>query len=53
MYQARQEVYNAEFEKNKWVNPFLLNNNLNKHLDTRTIAEFYLNEIVGFEEIIQ
>ena len=31
----------------------LLNNNLNKHLDNRTIAEFSLNEIVGFEEIIQ
>ena len=36
-----------------WINPKVLDNNQNKVIDNRTIAEFSLNEIVGFEEIMR
>ena len=53
LYQARQEVYKPEVAKSNWINPIVLNNNQNKRMDNRTIAEFSLNEIVGFEEIMR
>ena len=53
LYQARQEVYKPEVATSSWINPKVLNNNQNKRIDIRTIAEFSLNEIVGFEEIMR
>ena len=52
LYQASQEVYKSEVPASNWINPKLLNNNLNKTIDSRTVAEFSLNEIVGFEEVM-
>ena len=52
-YQAKQEVYKPELGNSNWINPKVLNNNLNKRIDNRIIAEFSLNEIVGFEEIMR
>ena len=53
VYQIRQEVYNPEMITGNWINPIILNNNQNKHMDTRAIAEFSLNEVVGFEEAMR
>ena len=53
VYQVRQEVYNPEMITGNWINPIILNNNQNKHMDTRAIAEFSLNEVVGFEEAMR
>ena len=36
-----------------WMNPIILKNNQNKHMDNRSIAEFSLNEVVGFEEAMR
>ena len=46
-------MYKADIPTSNWISPELLNNNQNKKIDHRTIAEFSLNEIVGFEEIMQ
>ena len=52
-YQAKAEVYSNDFGKSNWISPEILHNNQNKTVSTRIIAEFSLNEIVGFEEVMR
>ena len=46
-------MYSNEFGKSNWISPEVLHNNQNKTVRTRTIAEFSINEIIGFEEAMR
>ena len=53
IYQVKQEVHNTDFVKSDWLQPRLQNGGQSKRVDNRTIAQFAVNEIVGFEEFLK
>ena len=52
-YQQKSEILKVDESKSRWINSKMLKNGQNKVIDNRTIVEFSVNEIVGFEEVLR
>ena len=52
-YQIKHKVTRKIETKSKWVNPRILLNNQDKQTERKVIAQFSVNEIIGYEELFR